>query len=390
MPLNLDSCIGGVFTPGNIPASSGLPPIKPIVPSLDGPPPKIEEIASATDTLDSFMGSYLYEAAHATDSVTATGGAFVLSISEAAAATDAPYLSQTYALLVGERAENVVDDVSVHEPTVYTVSLAEATAAADVPNATVTPGMSAEVSQFLARTSGLDATHTNAYTALIDGLVADGIWAKLDRLCIFATQNQTTALLNLVSSSYGGITHNSPTFTADRGFTGNGTSTYIETQFIPSSASSPKFVQNSCHTSTWNLTNSTSTGIAIGNIAPARGASNMHPKYTDGNAYFRISGSAATSGVAMSDARGHFIANRSGASSVQGYKNGSSVLTNSDTSVAVCTVQFYDLAYNNNGPATDNITFQIAASSIGSSLSGTDATNFYNRLRTYMTAVGVP
>jgi hypothetical protein len=28
--------------------------------------------------------------------------------------------------------------------------------------------------------------------------------------------------------------------------------------------------------------------------------------------------------------------------------------------------------------------------SIGSSLSSTDVTNFYNRLRTYMTAVGVP
>jgi len=33
---------------------------------------------------------------------------------------------------------------------------------------------------------------------------------------------------------------------------------------------------------------------------------------------------------------------------------------------------------------------QAAMASIGSSLSSTDATNFYNRLRTYMTAVGVP
>lgn len=37
MPLNLDSCITGVFTPGNIGASSGLAPVSPVVPSLLDP-----------------------------------------------------------------------------------------------------------------------------------------------------------------------------------------------------------------------------------------------------------------------------------------------------------------------------------------------------------------
>lgn len=37
MPLNLDSCISGIFTPGNIGASSGQAPVSPIVPSLEDP-----------------------------------------------------------------------------------------------------------------------------------------------------------------------------------------------------------------------------------------------------------------------------------------------------------------------------------------------------------------
>ena len=84
---------------------------------------------------------------------------------------------------------------------------------------------------FLARTTGLDATHTNAYTALINGLVTDGIWDKLDVFHIYATQDSTTAKLNLVSSSFTATANGSPTFTADRGFTGvNGSSTvYIDT-----------------------------------------------------------------------------------------------------------------------------------------------------------------
>jgi len=37
MPLNLDSCITGIFIPGNIGASSGQTPVEPIVPSFIPP-----------------------------------------------------------------------------------------------------------------------------------------------------------------------------------------------------------------------------------------------------------------------------------------------------------------------------------------------------------------
>jgi len=37
MPLDLDSCIAGVFTPGNIGASSGQTPVEPVVPTLIDP-----------------------------------------------------------------------------------------------------------------------------------------------------------------------------------------------------------------------------------------------------------------------------------------------------------------------------------------------------------------
>jgi hypothetical protein len=37
MPLDLDSCIAGVFTPGNIGASSGQTPIVKTVPTFEDP-----------------------------------------------------------------------------------------------------------------------------------------------------------------------------------------------------------------------------------------------------------------------------------------------------------------------------------------------------------------
>lgn len=46
MPLDLDSCIAGVFTPGNIGASSGLPPVEPTMPPLT---PSITSSASISN-----------------------------------------------------------------------------------------------------------------------------------------------------------------------------------------------------------------------------------------------------------------------------------------------------------------------------------------------------
>lgn len=37
MPINLDSCITGIFVPGNIGASSGMTPVEPTVPTLIDP-----------------------------------------------------------------------------------------------------------------------------------------------------------------------------------------------------------------------------------------------------------------------------------------------------------------------------------------------------------------
>lgn len=250
-----------------------------------------------------------------------------------------------------------------------------------------------EASAFLARTSGLDATHTNAYTDLINGLVTDGIWSKLDALYIYATQDQTTALLNLVSSSYNAAKHGTPTFTADRGFTGTDSSStiYLDSGFNPSTATSPKYTQNSGHMSAWNVNNAWAAYGAIGVIDFGSGHNSIVVPQDSGSGYGRLSINSAgvADNITISNASGHFIANRSGSNARQGYRNGSSSYTGSDGSIAPMNFNIFMLGYNSNGtPAGSG--YQQAMNSIGASLSSTDATNFYNRLRTYMTAVGVP
>ena len=69
MPINLDSCIAGVFTPGNIGASSGLPPVEPVYISRPG--------------------AVMFEAASAA-AVVSAGVAYTVAINETATAADAP------------------------------------------------------------------------------------------------------------------------------------------------------------------------------------------------------------------------------------------------------------------------------------------------------------
>ena len=66
------------------------------------------------------------------------------------------------------------------------------------------PTNSPQALAYLARTVGGNEGGNGANIAtLIDGLVSDGVWAKLDALYVLAQQNATDALLNLVGTSYG-------------------------------------------------------------------------------------------------------------------------------------------------------------------------------------------
>lgn len=256
-------------------------------------------------------------------------------------------------------------------------------------------GVCVEASSFLARTSGLTSVYTAAYTNLICGLVTDSLYTKFDVLYVFATQNTTTANLNLVSTSFNATVNGSPTFVAGSGYTGtSGSSTiYINTGFNPTTAPSPKHTQNSAHLSLWNLLNAGTANPPIGSITPTINDYAMPWYNGNGTSYARITGLTAGGAAGaghVGGPLGHFFGNRTGSLVTQGYTNGSNVSqNNADTSQVPPNLNLYVLGTNNNGTPLGNEN-QLSEASIGSGFNSTEVTNFYNRLRTYMTAVGVP
>lgn len=215
--------------------------------------------------------------------------------------------------------------------------------------------------------------------ALIVGLKADGIFAKLDRLWLFAAENTQSALIDIIADAQATAV-NSPTFTVDRGFTGASTA-LIDTNFAPTTAPSPHYVRNSGSLMFWSNKSASDTEGAASSSASD---SYIYPNQA-GTAFFGVNESSFTLTASVSDGLGLYHANRSGASAQQAYKNGASVATNSQASIPVTAGNMRFLKTFN--------TFwggQGSAGGIGESLSSAEAGNLFSRLRTYMTAVGVP
>lgn len=244
-------------------------------------------------------------------------------------------------------------------------------------------GDAAATTAFLARTSGLDATHTNAYKALINGLVSDGVFAKLDALWIYATQDYTTARLNLVSTSYQLGTFWSTAFTADQGILT--TATVIDTGYSPLT-NGVQYTQNAAHLAAWTYSTNTSGNLSTLQVGSSTGGSALYSPYSDGNTYMRVNDSAGgTGGFSLGTVAGFNLGVRSSSTARTGYLNGSSIGTiGSNTSAATASGNVVL-----GGGVGGGKTITIAAAAAGGDVDSLQST-YYTRMRTYMTAVGVP
>jgi hypothetical protein len=252
--------------------------------------------------------------------------------------------------------------------------------------ATVTaPALSAEAAQFFDRVAALpDATRQGLYVSLIDGLVSDGVWAKLDALYIYAAQGMGNAsLVNLISTSYPGkFIHTGGsvmTFTPDRGFNGAGamTASCIGTSFF---SSGTNYHQNDAMVAIWQVGSALEDNPILGE-APDPGLTIIYTRATNNQNIYMVnvdsSSGAYVRTVISDDPNGFWLAQRTAFNASEISHNDSPIATSSGVSSA------------NAGEIMVDPQINIAAAlALGGSLTGTQKTALYNRLHTYMVAVG--
>lgn len=241
---------------------------------------------------------------------------------------------------------------------------------------------------FAAMSSQPDNTRKALINTVIAALKTAGIWTSLDVFYALAAHDSQAALLNWKNpATFTAAEVNSPTFTTDRGYAGNGSTSYLNTGFNPSTAggnytqnaaSLGGFIQaangaaaNSNVWGYWDGTDGSSLSVpSVGNVVSAR-----------------INQGPATTLSPYTSPVGFWAANRSASGATQFYLDGTALTPASNA--------------NQGSTGLNNDTIKIGAISgsffsaarvglifIGGNMGTTAHAALSSAVSSYMTAVG--
>jgi len=251
--------------------------------------------------------------------------------------------------------------------------------------------VNAEAAALVARATGQPS---NARKALLDTVYttikAIGL-AKFDAFYMMAAHDSQFARQNWIEDQYNLTPVAAPTFTVDRGYQGDGSSSYLATGFSPSTAPSPKFTQNSGSLGVWSRANSTSlVSVEIGNSNSV-----ILSRNTSDQSLYRVNNDGTASGTPAStvtDSRGYFSALRAAAGQERLRRNTVSLNVSANASTPISNSPFIIGGRNTNfagGYALGNASArQLAMAFIGANLTDGESDALYAAVNTYLTAIG--
>jgi len=231
---------------------------------------------------------------------------------------------------------------------------------------------------FAAMTSPPDLARKIAINTLISKLITGGVWDKLDRLFVLAAPAGTDAALNWLTATPTLNPTGSTSFEADRGYTGDGATGSINTNFIPSASS--LFARNDHSFGAWMRT--AGSGVLLGvsdSVKKLSVATNGTTSYT-----VEDTGADTVSATGV----GHIGVVRTVGSEYEIYKSGALVKTVTSSSDTLPTLAFALLARNADGFPADFSTAQISIAYFGAGLTAGEVAILHNALDGYMTAIG--
>ena len=231
-----------------------------------------------------------------------------------------------------------------------------------------------------AMTTEPDADRQTAINRMVADLVYAGVWEKLSVLYVFAAHDNQAALLNWIDpAGTVALEVNSPTFTTDRGYTGDGVSAYIDTQQVWSTLAGTS--QNDVHVGGYfRWTGSTNGGLGTA------GSANVGVSRSAGNMLSRLNNATVVTADAVPGSAGtHLALSRSLAASFDRYIDGAAVSAGVQTSSAPPASNLCGLRANT---AYATSVCSIRALHAGVALTAAEIFALRNALQTYMATIG--
>jgi hypothetical protein len=215
-------------------------------------------------------------------------------------------------------------------------------------------------------------------------LIGATVWQKLDTLYIFAAADSQSSLLNWKTPGTSNATNvNSTTFTIDRGYTGNGSTMYINSNYNFSTGGG-KYTQNNASIFAWSNTLGNQSAALLG-ITGASDVVNIFPEFTDDKTYWRVNDTTGVVDSSAIDGDGFYTGTILTANPITGYRNGSNLIAGPPT--VLTALQNQTMVFLQTTGAFFS-TRQILMGGSGDFLTTNDVVNLYNLVLVYMQAVG--
>lgn len=219
------------------------------------------------------------------------------------------------------------------------------------------PSYSAEATAyFAAMSSQPDDTRKAVIDAFITTLVSEGIWAKLDAAGIVRAHDAQAARLWLTDPARSATVVGSPTFTADRGYTGVPSTGYLDSGFN-AAVDGSNYTQNDCCFGGYLTPGvGTDTAVTVYMMGSSSSTMRLAPRAVSDTVRARINSASETVSAisAVATRAGLTAAQRTGAALTEVFRNGASVGTDTDASTALASASVHLLTANGSGTVIDN------------------------------------
>jgi len=219
--------------------------------------------------------------------------------------------------------------------------------------------------------------------ALIVSMKSTGVWSLLDVFYMFASHDSQAARLNWKNPGTltATVAAGSPTFTTDRGYTGDGTTAYISTGYDPG-VSSLGMAQNSAHVGAVGLTSTSNANLDVTSFNLSRMGVRVRSGTAGAGPSIRVTVGITSSLTTGGNVPHHIVGVRVDSANQRGYRNGSFDSTFAVASSAVPG----DIRIL--GDATLFTDRQIACVHVGQGLTDQNVADCYSAINTYLSAVG--
>lgn len=239
----------------------------------------------------------------------------------------------------------------------------------------------AEASRIINRMSVLPTqARRGLITAFVGAMINADVWDRLDALYVMAAHDAQAGRINWRGAGAQDLVNvNGAAFTTDRGFAGDGATSYLDTGLAGNAADN--YSRDSGFAAIWSLTDTANNNW---NDISGGGGLYINARAVSGSAAARCNNSsAAASAAAVPSAIGLFATSRQASDTFDFYRNGTLLVSPSIASEALTGTPFY-IGRN----ATNYSGRRLGLAAIGAGLTPAQYQAFYAAAAAYMTAVG--